>query len=203
MDKLAAAAIVIFLLIYVLPRLLAVIGLGLALPVDALIMEVGFTNPVVGWFVFGASFGAAVALVQLGRKYRATVLMASGILLVAALVLASAVGYSRATAHYVALTEGANATTPITGESLMVVIGDNVNVRTGPSTSTEITTFLVRDQQVQVIASGGEWRQVRMAFDGSAVLGWVHSRFLGAGNSRPAATPTVDSTPTSCGTLRC
>ena len=56
----------------------------------------------------------------------------------------------------------------------MIITGENVNVRTGPSTDSESYTRLARRTEVQVIDKGAEWAQIYM--DGK--IFYVASQFV-------------------------
>ena len=56
----------------------------------------------------------------------------------------------------------------------MIVTGENVNVRTSPSTDSEVYTKLARRTEVQVIEKGAEWAKVYM--DGK--IFYVASQFV-------------------------
>lgn len=64
---------------------------------------------------------------------------------------------------------------------LVVVTGDRVNLRTGPSTGTEVLGALVRGDRAELIAAeGGGWVQIRAVATG--VEGYMAARFVAAVN---------------------
>lgn len=63
---------------------------------------------------------------------------------------------------------------------LLVVTGDRVNVRSGPSTDAQVQTRLTRDQQVTEIERQGDWVRVEIERADGGEEGWIHGSLLAA-----------------------
>jgi hypothetical protein len=59
----------------------------------------------------------------------------------------------------------------------LVVTGDSVNVRAGPSTNAPVKTRLRQDQQVMELQRQGDWVRAEIAGSGGQD-GWIHSSLL-------------------------
>jgi hypothetical protein len=72
----------------------------------------------------------------------------------------------------------------------LVVTGDAVNVRFGPSTNTRIRQRVSRDQQVMELQREGDWVRVEIV-DGDGREGWIHGSLLAprGGESLATASP--------------
>ena len=66
----------------------------------------------------------------------------------------------------------------------LVVTGDAVNVRFGPSTNTRIRQRVSRDQQVMELQREGDWVRVEI-IDGDGREGWIHGSLLAAPDAEP------------------
>lgn len=73
-------------------------------------------------------------------------------------------------------------------ETTMYVDANRLNVREGPGTAYRTVWTLKRDEQVTVIDTAGDWRQLR----GARYSGWVHGGYL---TPKRGATPTAKATP--------
>jgi hypothetical protein len=74
----------------------------------------------------------------------------------------------------------------------LVVTGDAVNLRFGPSTNTRIRQRVSRDQRVMELQREGEWVRVELV-DGDGREGWIHGSLLAPPDGEPlaAAPPAV------------
>jgi hypothetical protein len=73
---------------------------------------------------------------------------------------------------------------------MLVVTGNVVNVRFGPSTNTRIRQQIPRDQQVMELQREGDWVRVEIV-DSSGREGWIHGSLLAPPGGEPlvAAAP--------------
>ena len=77
----------------------------------------------------------------------------------------------------------------------LVVTGDAVNVRFGPSTNTRIRQRVARDQQVMELQREGDWVRVEIV-DGEGREGWIHGSLLAPRGGEPlAAAPPAATAP--------
>jgi len=74
----------------------------------------------------------------------------------------------------------------------LVVTGDAVNLRFGPSTNTRVRQRVARDQRVMELQREGEWVRVELV-DGDGREGWIHGSLLAPPGGEPlaAAPPAV------------
>jgi N-acetylmuramoyl-L-alanine amidase len=83
---------------------------------------------------------------------------------------------------------------------VLVVTGDDVNVRAGPGVDHPVSRQVDRDQQVVEIAREGEWVRAEIAGTGGAE-GWIHASLLtpetpaAAAPARPPAEPASEVRP--------
>ena len=68
----------------------------------------------------------------------------------------------------------------------LVVTGDAVNLRFGPSTNTRIRQRVARDQQVMELQREGDWVRVEIN-DGDGREGWIHGSLLAPSDGEPLA----------------
>ena len=66
----------------------------------------------------------------------------------------------------------------------LVVTGDGVNVRFGPSTNTRIRQRVPRDQQVMELQREGDWVRVEIV-DSDGREGWIHGSLLAPPGGEP------------------
>ena len=71
---------------------------------------------------------------------------------------------------------------------VLTVIGDRVNVRSGPSTEREITMQVSRDQRLVEIGRQGEWVHAEIAGTGGTD-GWIHGSLVAPPDGEPLAPP--------------
>jgi len=77
----------------------------------------------------------------------------------------------------------------------LVVTGDAVNLRFGPSTNTRIRQRVARDQQVMELQREGEWVRVEIV-DSDGREGWIHGSLLAPPGAEPlAAAPPAAAAP--------
>ncbi|WP_290699747.1 SH3 domain-containing protein [Amphritea sp.] len=69
-------------------------------------------------------------------------------------------------------------TEPDAGNGLFRVKGTQVNFRSGPGVEYRVIGQLSKPQQVEVIASQGEWKKIRVDPNGKDVTGWIIERLL-------------------------
>lgn len=80
---------------------------------------------------------------------------------------------------------------PASGASgdVLTVVGDRVNVRSGPGTEHEVRRQVPRDQQLVEIERQGDWVRAEIAGTGGAD-GWIHASLVA-----PSGEPTVPEAP--------
>jgi Bacterial SH3 domain len=71
---------------------------------------------------------------------------------------------------------------------VLTVIGDRVNVRSGPSTEREVTMQVSRNQRVVEIGRDGDWVHAEIRGTGGAD-GWIHGSLVAPPNGEPLVTP--------------
>ncbi|MEN8139725.1 MAG: SH3 domain-containing protein [Thermodesulfobacteriota bacterium] len=64
---------------------------------------------------------------------------------------------------------------PVQAADYMTIVKDGVNVRSGPSTKSEVLWEVFRDFPVKILSSKGEWTQIK-DFEGDS--GWVYGPLL-------------------------
>jgi SH3-like domain-containing protein len=171
-------------------------GLVLGIGIDGLVQRLGLDSAILGWFLFGALFGTAVALTQLGRRYRASSLGLLGWVSVAGLAVAGVVGFKGAVEPASVMAGVGARPGPAAAGRVMVVAADNVNLRNGPSSSAAVITRVVRGQGVEVYGAAAEWRRVGLPVGGPNVFGWIHGRYLLEERSMPGESETTAPNPT-------
>jgi hypothetical protein len=75
---------------------------------------------------------------------------------------------------------------------LLTVVGDNVNVRSGPGTEHAVTRQVARDQRLVEIERQGDWVRAEIAGTGGAD-GWIHASLVAPGGG-PAVPETAAET---------
>jgi hypothetical protein len=71
---------------------------------------------------------------------------------------------------------------------VLIVIGDRVNVRSGPGTERDVMMQVSRNQRLVEIERQGGWVQAEISGTGGA-RGWIHGSLIASPNGEPVATP--------------
>jgi hypothetical protein len=79
---------------------------------------------------------------------------------------------------------------------VLAVIGDRVNVRSGPGTGRDVVMQVSRNQRLVEIARQGDWVHAEIA--GTGARGWIHVSLVAEGGERPLP-PAADPAPADAG----